>query len=120
MSSIVNTSLSTDTDLNLGIVNIRVDSITKNVQFSTTGPSVDILYSVKIYDPSSHSFNATSGSQTNVSTIPINLYNSVVNILNQFVEVQIIDLVYGMTHVVYVSCNDDVTPTYFAILTRTT
>lgn len=117
MSGVINTALETDTDLNLGIVNIRVDSTTQSVQFSTNGPVVDILYNIKICDTSNHSNVATSGSLLGVSTTPVNFYSAVVDTLNQFAEIHIINLTYGTVYIACIALNDP-SPMYVGVISK--
>jgi hypothetical protein len=93
-----------DSDLNLGIINIRVDSTTSSVQISTTSVSIDIIYTVKLCDPSSHSFSAASSSGTGISTTPVSFYNSVINSVGKFVEIQVLNLTYLTTYLITVAC----------------
>lgn len=93
-----------DSDVNLGIINIRIDSTTQSVQISTTGTTIDILYSVRICVPSSHTISSTCGSATGVSTTPIDLYSSVVDAVDKFAEIRIFNLTHLTTYFITVAC----------------
>jgi hypothetical protein len=105
MTTLVTTAdFPTDSDLTLGIINIRIDSTTNSVQISTTGTTIDIVYAVKLCDPSSHSFLATSSSATGISTTPVSLYSSVVDSVGKFAEIQVFNTTYLVTYLITVQC----------------
>jgi hypothetical protein len=94
----------TDADLTLGIINIRIDSTTNSVQISTTGATIDVLYTVKLCNSNTHSFSATSSSLTGVSTTPVSLYSSVIDTTDKFAEIQIFNLTYLTTYIITAAC----------------
>lgn len=105
MTTLVQTAdFATDTDLTLGIVNIRIDSTTNSVQISTTGTTIDIVYTVKLCNPSTNSFSATSSSATGVSTTPVSLYSSVVDSVGKFAEIQVFNTTFLTTYLITVLC----------------
>jgi hypothetical protein len=78
-----------DSDVNLGILNIRVDSTTQSLHVSTTGVTIDIVYSVKVGVPGSHTLSSTSGLVNSLSTTPVELYSSVLDSVDKFAEIRI-------------------------------
>lgn len=98
------TEFPTDSDLTLGIINIRIDSTTNSVQISTTGTTIDIVYTVKLCDSNTHSFSTTSSSATGVSTTPVSLYSSVLDSVTKFAEIQVFDLTHLTTYLITVVC----------------
>jgi hypothetical protein len=110
MSSTISTYISTDFDLTLGILNVRIDSVTNSIQISTTGDTVDILYDIKMCDTINHTVTYSCSSTTGISTTPVNLDSSVVNSLTKYAEVQIINLTSVTTYSIRVACVDDSTP----------
>lgn len=119
MSGVISTFLETNFDLTLGTLNVRIDSITKNVQISTTGVTIDILYDIKLCDTTHNTVSQSSSSATGISTTPTSLDGSVVNDVNKYIEIQLIDVTLLSTYIIRVTCIDDITPLYLIAIFKT-
>jgi hypothetical protein len=117
LSSVVTSYTSTNNDLTLNYFNVRVDSTTNSIQISTTGTSIDVLYTIEKCDPGLHTVTINSDYLNGISTTPTTLYNSVVSAVNDFVEISLMDMTYLVQYIIKVSCVDP-TPLYMISLAK--
>jgi hypothetical protein len=103
MSSVVTTDFPPDADFNLGILKIRVDKATQSVFLSTTGATIDVLYSVQLCVPDFQTVSATSGSSSGMSTKLVELTGSTIDALNKFVEIRVLDTTHMETYLITVA-----------------
>jgi len=104
MSFVISSDIEPDTDISLGLLNVRVSSIDKSIQFSSTSDSFNILYGVNYYTPSTTSFVGSSNNQTITST-PSSL-NVIINNVNDFVKLVVVDVNNTILYTVTVACVD--------------
>jgi hypothetical protein len=116
-SYVSSSDLDPDFDLNLDILNVRVDSNTKNVQISVTDSSYDFYFSIKLYNIKDKSFSSLCNSESSVSTKPISLSGTTIDELGKFVEVHLINITIPRTYLIHVACIDS-TPLYYITIAK--
>lgn len=119
MTSVKSVETFSGNDVNIGTLNLRIDARTKNVQISTTGQTANFVYSVKISMPKSNSVTHGSGFLSNVSTTPTDLFESVLDTVNNSAEVNITNLTYFDTHFATIVCTNESEPHYFVSILKT-
>ena len=117
MSSVITSYSSTDADLTLNEFKVRVDSNSNNVQISTTGTTIDVLYTTNKCDPATHSATTNSDSLSGVSTTPTTLYDTAISTVNEFVHVSLTDMTYLIPYTIRVACVDP-TPLYMISISK--
>jgi hypothetical protein len=116
-SYVSSSDLELDFDLNLDILNVRVDSTTKNVQISVTDSSYEstFYFSTKLYNINNNSFSSSCDSETSVSTTPVSLSGTILDELGKFVEIHLIDITIPRTYLIHVACIDSTLLYYITI-----
>ena len=98
--------LEADFDLNLDMLNVRVDSTTNNVQISMTSSQFqsDFYFSAKKYNTGDGSFSSYCDTVNAVSTTPVSLDSTALDAIGKFVEIHLINVTIPRTYLIHVGC----------------